>query len=303
MNHIYGHGCSVIHDSMPYTDYREAGFHFVVRHVNREARGAAVNRDEIARAHASMVDVCLIWDLDGAPTIGGYTAGHMIGIACRDWLQHLGAPHTVAMYHTINQHIRADTIAEFGLWVGGYERGLAPYRAGIRADTPALTVAKDMFPSVYQWDTLSWGNPGGLKQPELMHMGATVVHTLPCVMNVAYRPVFGQWMANPANQPRSVKEIDVLTALVEPGKEVAIPFEAGSARSLMLFGSMFTDGHPLCDVTVTQYSATGGATEPRTITLTPGAPVTVHFTDSDTHGVLIKNGPQENASMVTAVVI
>jgi hypothetical protein len=303
MARVYGHGCSFVHDSMAYNDYRRAGFKFAVRHLDPADEESVVVLDEVHRAHSQGVDMCFAVSLNVASAYRSEDIASATGEVARGVMVDMGAPHSVAVYLNIHDNTNPLNSPQLPRWLMAYREALKPYRTGISASGVVPYYVRHHFPGMYVWDRTPWGRDALTYNPDIMSMDYLTVMGVPSTLNVAYSPFFGQWAANPANQPRKEETSVMSSGILEQGINTPIPVDPGSAAKLMLYADIAGINEGTASVRVRFHSAAGGYYYEDSILLSTSEPVTIHFTERDTDGVMLEHVEGTSPAYVTFLVV
>lgn len=281
---IFPTGGDWVEHGMDYKLYRDHGYTFAIRYIVPSIPGKLIGLGEIEAAHRNDVDVLFVYETSGTTWRGGYDAGYVDAVTARRELQRLGAPHSVACYHAIDEQVWDTSIATAMKWLTGIRDGMKPYRAGIYAQFSVVRAAHHALPDVFRWQTQAWSDNQVDSSVDILQLNQTMLGGIEFDIDLAYTGRCGEWYNNPAYQPGSEEtDMTIFNEAVAMDK-ITVPFPAGVYSSIMLGCDVGLFGNQPQKIRVAMHSAAKGY-DVQVIEVGTNVPVEVNFTERDVNQV------------------
>lgn len=288
MPNVASHGADWVPGNMPYGVFRQQGLKFAMRYVVPSIPGKMITSEEVRNAHSWGVDLGFIYETTGRTWDGGYDAGVRDGVAAASALRTLGAPQSCAAYHAVDMQVGQAVIGTVMDWVRGLITGMRPYRTGLYGQLLVVDYAAAIYPQVFRWQTEAWSSGQISPNADMLQLGSASIAGIDTDVDVAYVPHFGQWYANPSQQPPALHGDDMISGELTPVDIVGYPFPEGSATTV----SLYTDTGLVADepqsVRVALFSKAKGYSQIETVELHTAAPFSMLMQEHDVCAVSFK---------------
>lgn len=282
---VYAHGGDWVPAGISYKVYRELGYKFAMRYVVPSIPGKLISLPEVASAHANGVDMVFIYETSGATWQGGKQAGLVDGEIAHNMLKELGAPYSVACYHAVDTQVSSGQLARMGDWLDGVITGMAQYATGVYGEFAVVEFAARAHPDVYRWQTKAWSGGSISELAHLLQLGATDIGQFQIDIDVAYAPHFGQWYADPNQQPDNLNGDGMIQGFIPPVETIGVPFRMGTYTTLVLYCDTGLFHNEPQEVRIAIHSNGKGYSQIQTIKLQAATPVTVTFEQHDVNAI------------------
>lgn len=288
---------------MPYAEFRKAGHTFAMRYAVPSIVGKMVTRTEVLAAHASGVDVGLIYETTGATWRGGVAGGTADGEAARQALESLGAPHSVACYHAVDSQVADSDMWLVRGWLTRIRDVMKPYRTGVYGQASVIDMAHTLDPAISRWQTQAWSAGRVSQWTEILQLGSTSIAGINIDLDLAYLPDFGQWYANPAKQPQPQKGDTMITGHVNALETLSIPVPPNSPTYIMLMCDTGLFAGAVQQVRVAIRSKAKGWSQIVNQVLHSADSVTIPFDEHDVDAVSLSRNPDDGAAPVGYAIV
>lgn len=279
------HGGDWVPPGMDYGLYRRQGMQFAMRYVVPSIAGKCVTLPEIKDAHAAGVDIGFVYETTGTTWNGGYDAGLADAFTASSVLGRLGVPKTCAVYHAVDVQVGQQVMSTVMEWVRGLLDGMRPYRAGVYGQYLVVASAGALYPHVLTWQTKAWSGASIYPRTDLLQLGTSRMSGIDIDIDIAYVPFFGQWTADPANQPPALNGEDMISGTLDPIDTQGRPFPAGSATTVAVFADTGLMAGAAQKVRVALYSDTHGWSQIVDVDLQHAVPYVIKFAEHDVSAV------------------
>lgn len=288
---------------MPYAEFRKAGHTFAMRYAVPGIAGKMISRNEVAVAHSHGVDIGLIYETTGATWRGGVTAGKADGIAARQALESLGAPHSVACYHAVDAQVADSEMWVVRDWLTAVAAEMKPYRTGVYGQASVMDMARSLDPSIFRWQTQAWSAGRVSQWTEILQLGSTSFAGINIDIDLAYLSDFGQWYANPAKQPQPQKGDTMITGHVNALETLSIPVPPNSPTYIMLMCDTGLFAGAVQQVRVAIRSKAKGWSQIVNQALHSADSVTIPFDEHDVDAVSLSRNPEDGVAPVGYTIV
>lgn len=283
---------------MDYRDFRNAGHSFAMRYAVPSITGKMITRAEISSAHANGVDVGLVYEVNGTSWEGGHVNGTLDGEAARNALESLGAPHTVACYHAVDSQVSEGQINTCMTWLAAVRDAMRPFRTGVYGQYSVIQAAFAMDPSIYRWQTQAWSGGQVSRDTEILQLGTASIAGIGIDLDIAYVSAFGQWYANPGNQPQPPSEDSMISGVINGMEVFGVPIPANSPTYIMLFCDTGLFAGAAQQVRVAIRSKAKGYSQIVTAALHAADSVTIPFEEHDVDAVSLARNAEDGVAPV-----
>lgn len=288
---------------MPYGEFRSFGHTFAMRYAVPSIAGKMISRNEVAAAHSHGVDIALIYETTGTTWRDGVVSGTADGIAARQALESLGAPHSVACYHAVDAQVADSEMWVVRGWLTAVAARMKPYRTGVYGQASVIDMAHALDSSIYRWQTQAWSGGRVSKWTEILQLGQTSIAGINLDLDIAYAPAWGQWYANPGNQPKPVSEDNMITGHVNALETLSVPIPPNSPTYIMLMCDIGLFGQAVQKVRVAIKSRTKGWSQIVDQVLSTTDAVTVQFDEHDVEAVSLSRNPEDGVAPVGYAIV
>jgi hypothetical protein len=278
---VYPTGGDYVSDAMNYPLFRSYGCTFAMRYAVRDIPGKMITRREIDTAHKAGVDIGLIYETTGTTWRGGYNAGLLEGAVSKAAMADLGAPGSVACYHTIDEEVPGKDLPLAMEWLRAIAEARKPYRTGVYGQFSVIEAANSLDPSIYRWQTEAWSGTEVSMHTDILQLGTANVGGINIDVDLAYCNAFGQWYANPAYQKIPGKDNAMPSGPIPPMSTVSLPLAGLSWTSVTLYCDTGLYENAPQHVRVAMYSAAKKYSQIVDYTLTTSEPHVLAFEERD----------------------
>lgn len=199
---------------------RSAGYTGIIGYVSQSTTGKNLTVDDVARIHATGLDVGLVYEYNTQSALGGYVQGQRDAYIAVAHAQGLGAPKGVCLYASVDWDVQRDQVAT----VLNYAHGFADvarnagYRYGIYAGyRPCAYLVQAGYDGLL-WQTYAWSSGQWVAQAAIRQVANGIfVAGVDVDRDVAQVIDWGQWSpqggSSTMTQPASNEDVNVYAGM------------------------------------------------------------------------------------------
>lgn len=285
MSVIYGHGADFVQPGMNYAAYGLAGLHFAMRYVVPSIPGKMLTLKEAAEAHSQGIDLGFVYETTGTTWQGGHDAGYADGIRAYGALRSLGVPFSAGCFHAVDSPVPKFAMGAVIEWMRGVLLGMRDYRTGVYGDYDVIKAIAASYPQVFRWQTKAWSGGNIASDAALLQLGSTTIAGINADFDVAYQPHFGQWYADPRNQPHTLNGDEMISGQISAASIMGVPVDPGTAQRVTLYADISRNGDFEQSVRVACHSAQHGYNQIVTVKLLTSEPFVITLTEQDVNAI------------------